>query len=345
MPLAYQKPGLTLASGMAADRDAVKALQRDLRALGYLRSGIDGDFGLQTAAAVRALQFDLLNNEGAGPDGPAPIALARFNDDGQGNRIVSSVTGVLDQDLAVCIVKLLDDARVVKLPSAPDPVAENRRAREEIASVGSTIAPTPFISAIVLQESGGCHYHVPGPGDEDNFVTVGLDRNKDKDADQITSRGYGVGQYTIFHHPPQPEELTDFIVDPVRNVQRAFRELREKFDFYVAGPTSRADDRVAEHPSLPMRLCRYQTSDSRYMRDCRNCALEARKVDIVRGTPAYRGASLNYQPTQYYSSAIYSGVPDRADFLCDWPYAVRRYNGSGINSFHYQTKVLLNLAR
>ena len=38
------------------------------------------------------------------------------------------------------------------------------------------------------------------------------------------------------------------------------------------------------------------------------------------------------------------GVPDRAEFGCDWPYAVRRYNGSGPDSYHYQTTILLKLA-
>lgn len=36
-------------------------------------------------------------------------------------------------------------------------------------------------------------------------------------------------------------------------------------------------------------------------------------------------------------------MPDRAAFGCDWPYAVRRYNGSGINSYHYQAQVLRRL--
>jgi len=67
------------------------------------------------------------------------------------------------------------------------------------------------------------------------------------------------------------------------------------------------------------------------------------RLDIARGTPAYPGASISYQPDQYYPSAIYRNVPDRADFLCDWPYAARRYNGSGNDSFHYQTRILLNL--
>jgi len=126
-------------------------------------------------------------------------------------------------------------------------------------------------------------------------------------------------------------------------VQKAYAELRDKFDHFVAGPASRADDRTAEHPQLPLRVCKYPPSDQRYLRNCRNCAVAARKVNIVRGTPVYAGASISYQPSQYYPSANYAGVPDRADFPCDWPYAVRRYNGSGNNSFHYQIRVLLNL--
>ena len=66
-------------------------------------------------------------------------------------------------------------------------------------------------------------------------------------------------------------------------------------------------------------------------------------VEIERGTPAYAGANFGYQPDQYYPTAVYHGVPNRADFLCDWPYAARRYNGSGNDSFHYQTRILLNL--
>jgi len=30
---------------------------------------------------------------------------------------------------------------------------------------------------------------------------------------------------------------------------------------------------------------------------------------------------------------------------CDWPYAARRYNDSGINAYHYQVRVLRNVLR
>jgi peptidoglycan hydrolase-like protein with peptidoglycan-binding domain len=321
------------------------ALQRDLRALGYLRQGIDGDFGSATTRAVRALQYDLLNNTGSsnGSDGRSAVAMTSFNDDGHGGRRVTAVTGTLDEALAECLEAMLADDRVALLPSAADPAAENRAALLAIAGAVSTTAPTPYIAAMVQLESDGRHFHAPRQGDADTFVTVGLDRNDDGAPDRITSRGYGIGQYTLFHHPPRPEEVVEFISDPVRNVQHAYRELRDKFDKFVAGPHDGADDRKAEHPLLPLRLCKYAPTDQRYMRDCQACAAAARKVNIVRGTPCYPGAAISYQPTQYHPSATYSGVPDRADFPCDWPYAARRYNGSGVNSFHYQTRVLLQL--
>ena len=40
-----------------------------------------------------------------------------------------------------------------------------------------------------------------------------------------------------------------------------------------------------------------------------------------------------------------TGVPNRATLGCDWPYAVRRYNGSGVDSYHYQFQVLKRLTR
>src|SRR6266850_5477425 len=59
MPSVFQRPALSLSEGAPNDPDLVRALQHDLRALGYLRRGIDGKFGPGTAAAVRALQTEL----------------------------------------------------------------------------------------------------------------------------------------------------------------------------------------------------------------------------------------------------------------------------------------------
>jgi peptidoglycan hydrolase-like protein with peptidoglycan-binding domain len=326
-----------LAAG-ATNGAAVQALQRDLRALGYLRRGIDGGFGDGTKAAVRALQFDLQFNRGAGKDGSAPVAVADYN---KGR--VASITGAVDPGTAACIGDMLDDAAFPKLPSAAHPAAENAKALSAIAAAPSTKAPTPFLLAIIKQESAGQHYYVPTARDADNFVVTGLDRSGTID-DQITSRGYGIGQYTIFHHPPKREEIADFILDPVRNVERAYEEFRQKWKGFVVGPADIAHDRDAEHPLLPLRLCKYPQSDARYMRDCKACALAAGRVTITEGTPVYAGATTTMQPTQYYKSSSYADVPNRADFGCDWPYAARRYNGSGVNSYHYQARILKNLA-
>ena len=333
MPPIYVNSGLTLGAPNGAH---VQALQRDLRALGYLRHGLDGDFGKQTAAAVRAVQFDLNYNRGGGSDGDAPVAVAAYN-----NGRVSGITGTVDQSTAACIGDMLDDASFPKLPSAADPAEENKKAVAAIAAAPSTEAPTPFLLAMFKQESSGQHYYVPNARDADNFVVVGLDRSGSVE-DHITSRGYGIGQYTIFHHPPRQEEIDDFILDPVRNVARAYKEFREKFDSFVLGANG-ADDRKAEHPLLPLRLCKYSRSDARYMRDCRACALATERVNITAGTPVYEGATITMQPTRYYASASYADVPNRADFACDWPYAARRYNGGGVNSYHYQARVLRNL--
>jgi hypothetical protein len=337
MALGYRTAGL--GSG-AADPALVRALQRDLRAMGYLRRGIDGTFGEGTRAAVRALQFDLMHNAGAstGGDGPAPVPMTGFN------RGVEGITGIVDAPLADSIEAALADSRVTWLPQHNDPAAANRAALTAIAGVASAIAPAPFIAAMVLQESGGEHFAVPRrPDDTDSFVTVGLDRNGA--ADQVTSRGYGLGQYTIYHHPPRPDEVAGFILDPVANVRKAFAELRDKLDHFVAGttPGTRADDRTAEHPGLALRLCRHPLGDPAYLKDCRSCALAAGTRDIDPATSVYRDASQTYGEASLYPDRSYRGIPDRSGFLCDWPYAVRRYNGSGPNSYHYQAIVLRNL--
>lgn len=338
MPLTYANANL--ARG-AAETDLVRALQRDLRALGYLKQGIDGAFQGGTEAAVRRLQYDLMNNDGTSSqgDGNAPVPIQSYN---QGR--VTQETGVVDPGLAACIDVMLNDLQMTKLPSAADAPAANRAARAAVAGASTTVAPPPFLLAIFQQESGASQYCEPTGGDTDSFVVVGLDFVQET-ASHVTSRGYGMGQYTIFHHPPRPEEVQDFILDPVRNVEKAFGELRDKFDHFVCGGTdaTTADDRKAEHPLLPLRMCRYQPGDPLYLRDCRACAMQASKVTISPDTPVYPGAADTYSPAPHYAPTTYQGVPHRADFQCDWPYAVRRYNGSGPDSYNYQAKILLNL--
>ena len=75
---------------------------------------------------------------------------------------------------------------------------------------------------ILQQESGLKHYHEPRGADEDTFINVGLDINAGKKY-IITSRGYGAGQYTLFHHPPRREEIKDFMLDVEKNLQKAMQ--------------------------------------------------------------------------------------------------------------------------
>jgi len=337
--LSYQQPGLTLQQGDSGP--AVRDLQRDLRSIGYLRHGINGGFGVETVLAVKALQYDLVNNQGTGTDGNAPVKVADYN---RGR--VADVDGQLSEQLAACISDILDDSAFPRLPHADDPVQENQTIAEEIAGMTSETVPVPFLVAILKQESGLKHFREPSGTDEDNFIVVGMDRNGQGEAKQyaITSRGYGAGQYTLFHHPPTTDEVQQIMLDATKNVLMAIQELRTKFDRFVVSSNSGADDRLAEFGNGPLRICKYASDDSRYMKDCKTCALAAGTQAIVPGvTPFYQGSHNVYQTTQYYNPAPIKTVPVRKSMGCDWPYAVRRYNGSGVNSFWYQSLVLNHL--
>ncbi|HME00304.1 MAG TPA: peptidoglycan-binding domain-containing protein [Terriglobia bacterium] len=340
--LSYRQPGLVLAVGTNdATEQQVHDLQGDLRALGYLKRHIDGKFGSGTEQAVKALQRDLLINNGTstGGDGPAPVRVIDYN---QGR--VNDVTGQADQGLVECISAMLDDANFVKLPSVPDPGTQNAQAVSQIASLPAQTVPMPFLLAIFEQESNLMHFCVPASADADTFIVTGLDTNDRQNPERITSRGYGIGQYTLFHHPPTAEEVAGIMLDPSKNVLKAIGELREKFDRFVNGPASEADDRQAEFGNGPLRLCKYSSDDARYMKDCRQCALDAGTVNIQAGsTPLYPGSRETYQPTPNYPTASYQNVPVRQAIGCDWPYAARRYNGAGMDSYHYQVRILRNL--
>ena len=225
MSLSYQQSGLSLRKGAGNPAALVTDLQRDLRRLGYLRTGIDGQFGDGTEMAVRRLQYDLMNNigKGAHSSNEAPVRVVDYNR----SRVVL-VDGVVTQQVAGCIADMLDDARFSKVPAANNPIAENENIASTLMGMTSSVVPVPFLLAIFAVESDTRHFCEPGNGNDDNFVVVGLDTN-DANKDKVTSRGYGVGQFTIFHHPPRDTELRDFILDVKGNVQKAVGELEEKF--------------------------------------------------------------------------------------------------------------------
>ena len=318
----------------------MRALQLDLRALGYLAGAIDGQFGPHTSQAVRRLQFDLLNNNGQSTrnDGAAPVAMTTYN------QVGVAVNGVVDAPTAASMDVLLNDANVPRIPSTPDPATANKAALQSLGALAGTTAPLPFMIAIFRQESGCAHYEVAPAGGTDGFVVLGLDTIEGQ-PDQITSRGFGIGQVTLFHHPPQPSEMAGIVSAPVANTTASLKLLRQKFDTEIISndPNQRADDHYAEHPLLDLRLCKYQPGDPKYLNDCFTCAAALPKLDITPDTPCYPGANFDYGPATDYANPSYSGVPDRYAFPCDWPYAVRRYNGSGPNSYNYQAIVLRNL--
>ncbi len=290
----------------------VLQLQRGLRRLGYLGAGLDGTFGPRTEAAVRALQIDLLENDGGGPDGAAPVSIASYN-----RQRVAAVDGEAGEALADCMRDMLADERLLKIPASADPPSENAAAVAALETAAAGRVPAPFLRAIIEQESGGRHYHEPTPGDPDNYLVIGLDRNV-PGSPRITSRGYGIAQVTLFHHPPSKAEVDALVANPAGNLRAAVRLLREKFDKFVNGATTatRADDRVAEVGTGPLRLCRYLPGDPRHLTACRQCVAAA---------------------------GLREGTPDRARVGCDWPYAVRRYNGSGPRSYEYQARILARL--
>ena len=341
--LTYRQPGLVLSAGSAsASPQQIKDLQRDLRRLGYLRAGVDGVFGTGTTLAVLALQHDLLHNDGSSRqnDGPAPVRVIDFN------RGVADLTGAADQNLVESISAMLDAADFPQLPFVDDPVAENQRILAQLRAAPPTVVPAPFLLGILIQETNLKHFHEPSGNDEDNFIVVGLDFGSDQNF-VVTSRGYGTGQYTLFHHPPAPGEVTDLMLNVTKNVQRAAAELRDKFDHFVVGstPATSADDRVAEIGPGPLRPCKFDEGDPRFFTDCRQCFEDAGFQDLVAGTtPLFPGSAQTYQPTPLrHNFTAYRDVPVRKDIGCDWPYAARRYNGGGMDSYHYQAQVLLNM--
>jgi hypothetical protein len=337
MSAVYNEPGIRLTRGRAGKRPAVLALQTDLRRLGYLRGGIDGDFGPATELAVRAAQTDLLTNDGRGPDGSAPIVMTSFN-----HGRVRDVDGTVDSDFAQCLEDLINDDRVTKLPRSEDPGRDNQRAVDALRAIDTKTVPLPFLLAVLRQETGLRHFQVPTDSNWDDYIVVGLDRNDGRHPARITSRGYGIGQFTLFHHPPTSDEVAALMLDPVKNVEHAIRALREKFDRFILGPTAKmtADDRAAEIGRDALRACRYDPADARFQRACRQCAAAASRTTLAIDTPLFPGSNDRWHPTQYHPEKRCDDLPDRKAFGCDWPYAVRRYNGSGADSYHYQAEVL-----
>ena len=77
-------------------------------------------------------------------------------------------------------------------------------------------------------------------------------------------------------------------------------------------PTSRPRESISGPPEWPGRICALTATQSAPLSDTINLA--GKDIFVTRVM--------------------------RRNFECDWPYAVRRYNGSGPNSYSYQALVL-----
>jgi len=190
MGTTFLKSGLTLQKGVPQSQE-VRDLQQALRELGYLRGGVDGNFGSGTEKGVKALQYDLLHNDGKGSDGQAPVTVQSYN---KGR--VSDATGVVDQNTAQCIAEMLGDAGFIRLPIADDPVAANKSVLAKIASAKSTAVPVRFVASILKQESDLKHYN-----EQDAVITLGLDTNNAAQIFAITTRRYAAAKLMPFHPP------------------------------------------------------------------------------------------------------------------------------------------------
>ncbi len=320
----------------------VQDLQRDLRSLGYVKGPIDGLYGNGTINGVKALQWDLMNKDDTALG--APVAITSYK-----TGSITQVTGSVDQGLVACIGAMLDDDNFTKVPSSNDPRGDNAKTLAAVKAMQKCPVPMTHLLAILQQESSQMHFQVPSRGNIDSFVVIGLDHADTQNLFRITSRGYGIGQYTLPYHPAKPGDVTAFILDPVGNLGTSISVLQDKFNNWVLGRDSAhtASDRIAEAGSGPLRACQYGQGDARYLTDCANCMAAATPLlQITAGqTLWYAGApaSAVYQKTQYHIGS-YSNVPDRSKIPCDWAYAVRRYNGAGPDSYSYQAEFLQKLA-
>lgn len=325
---ASARRGPTLAMGAGADPRLVQALQCDLGDLGYFTGDADGRFAAPTRDAVIALQLDLLAGTGV---------VTGFN---RGR--VGTADGIVDDGLVDCIAELIAAPGVAKLPRAADPQAANIQARAAIALAPAGGVPAAFLLAL-LDLSGLEHFRPGG------LIRLVLERGDDTAPQRVIARRYGIGGYRLDHHPPATAEVAAVIVDPVGNAGQAAAALRAAFDALPVRRRPRgvpgSDDRDAEHPLIDLRPCRYPPQDARYLRDCRACAAAVGTVDVTAGAAVYYQAALTYLPTAAWPIADRAGVPQRAEFLCDWPYAIRRAAGGGIDSYHAQAAMLQGLLR
>ncbi len=274
--------------------------------------------------AVKSVKHDLVNT---------PFLESNFN-----NGKISSVDDRIDLAFVSILEDMRNDSRVGVVYRVGGFDRENSLIRGSLDSFNTEYFPVPLSKAILYEETGLKWYR------KDGYPTVGLDYNDKKISHRITSRGLFLSQRTFFSYPIQQSELDGF--NSLDTDMRFFSShLRSKYNNFVVSNkvASRDDLRHFSFGGSKLRGCKYDSSDARYMKDCKNCVFSLNKRTYVEGDRLAKGSGWKFRKTKYHRRDVYKSMPDFKEFPCDYLFAIRRYNGGGINSFHYLMQVLEHL--
>lgn len=273
---------------------------------------------------IKSLQFELLYN----PE------LSKIN-----------YTGKLDGErthvLREALKKMWDCSDIPRITKVDNPSEANSKIREIIENKLKSSFPKPLVLAVLEQESNLMWYR------KDGYPTIGLDYNNKVQPYVITSRGLFLSQRTVFDYPFKQEQLNQY--DSVEvDLNFVVDLLNLKYDKFIVSkdPKTNDDLRSSSFGSEDLRGCKYETSDSRYKSDCKNCVWSGDLRDYKKDRSVL-GDKKQWvlKSSQYHKIKQYLQFPDYSKFPCDYLFSIRRYNGSGINSFHYLMRVLKHLKK
>lgn len=273
---------------------------------------------------IKALQFELRNNP----------SLSHFGYEGK-------IDGVESPELLNIVEKMWEDPSIPVVSKVNNPDQANDQISSIMKTSLSKVFPNPLALAVLKQETHWKWFR------SDGYPTVGLDFNNKSQPYVITSRGLFLSQRTIFNYP-FPQESLDSFDSVSEDLKFVINALDLKYKRYVVSADVRARDdlRFKSFGDQPLRGCKYEQSDERFMKDCKNCVWSGKLKDYKEGKSLIDvPGKWVLKPSIYHRNKDYLGYPDYEDFPCDYVYAIRRYNGSGVNSFHYLMRVLDHLRK
>jgi len=278
-------------------------------------------FNSKLSSAVKSLKWELINNR----------SLSRF-----GN--YSAVNDTVTNALVVTMESMVQDPEIGVVYGTKDYEGANSKVELRIKGFSSEEFPQPLMGAILYEETG-LRWFRP-----DGYPTIGLDFNDKSNPERITSRGFFVSQRTLFKYPVDQSRI-DSMDSLDEDLNFFSRHLENKYKKYIVSskPSVRDDLRLESFSKSELRGCKYSPDDSKYMIDCKNCVEGLKRRDYPLGVRLAKGSSWKLRKTRYHKRDGYKNMPDFKEFPCDYLFAIRRYNGGGINSFHYLMQVLEHL--